>query len=229
MKQLSRWLLTLFLSHLAFMPAQAMAQRSLTAASPFPVPAGLEPAIEFWKKIFTEYSLSQLVYFDPLDMSKIYEVVEVGEDSRSAQYIEGERSRIAAANGVDIERVKAQRGVRERTADGLKRAGRYLAQMQQVFIDRGLPPELSFLPVVESSYDMSARSFVGAVGMWQFMPATGKSYMRVDRLIDERRDPMESTRGAAAYFRSGLWISGELALGDYFIQLRPSRHGESRG
>jgi membrane-bound lytic murein transglycosylase D len=35
--------------------------------------------------------------------------------------------------------------------------------------------------------------------MWQFMPATGKSYMRVDRLIDERRDPMESTRGAAAY------------------------------
>ncbi|MGZ8466855.1 MAG: transglycosylase SLT domain-containing protein [Candidatus Binatia bacterium] len=212
MKQLSLWLLTLFLSHLAFLPAQAMAQSSLSTASPFPVPAGLEPAIEFWKKIFTQYGLNQLVYFDPLDMSKIYEVVAVGEDSRSNQYIDDERSRIAAANDVDMDRVRAQRGVRERTADGLKRAGRYLAQMQQVFIDRGLPPELSFLPVVESSYDMSARSSVGALGMWQFMPATGKSYMRVDRLIDERRDPMESTRGAAAYLDQAYGYLGSWPL-----------------
>ena len=212
MKQLSRWLLTLLISHLAFQPAQVMAQRALAAANPFPTPAGLEPAVEFWKKVFTEYSLSQLVFFDPLDMSKIYEVLEVGEDNRSNQYIDGERSRIAATNGVDIERVKAQRGVRERTADGLKRAGRYLAQMQQVFIDRGLPPELSFLPVVESSYDMSARSFVGAVGMWQFMPATGRSYMRVDRHIDERRDPLESTRGAAAYLDQAYGSLGSWPL-----------------
>ena len=212
MMRLSLWLLTLFLSHLAFLPARAIAQSSLSTASPFPVPAGLEPAIEFWKKIFTQYSLSELVYFDPLDMSKIYEVVEVGENNRSNEYIEGERSRIAAANDVDMDRVRAQRGVRERTADGLKRAGRYLAQMQQVFIDRGLPPELSFLPVVESSYDMSARSSVGAVGMWQFMPATGKSYMRVDRLIDERRDPMESTRGASAYLDQAYGYLGSWPL-----------------
>jgi membrane-bound lytic murein transglycosylase D len=212
MKQLSLWLLTLFISHLAFLPAQAMAQRTQSATNPFPVPAGLEPAVEFWKKIFSQYSFSQLVFVDPLDMSKIYEVVEVGEESRSNQFIDGERSRVAAANGVDIERVKAQRGVRVRTADGLKRAGRYLAQMQQVFIDRGLPPELCFLPVVESSYDISARSFVGAVGIWQFMPATGKSYMRVNRQIDERRDPLESTRAAAAYLDQAYGALGSWPL-----------------
>ncbi|HET7007121.1 MAG TPA: transglycosylase SLT domain-containing protein [Candidatus Binatia bacterium] len=222
MKQLSRWLLTLLLSHLAFLPAQAIAQRTLSAANPFPTPAGLEPAVEFWKKVFTEYSLSQLVFFDPLDMSNIYEVLDVGEESRSNQYIDGERSRIAAANGVEIERVKAQRGVRERTADGLKRAGRYLAQMQQVFIDRGLPPELSFLPVVESSYDMSARSNVGAVGIWQFMPATGRSYMRVDRLIDERRDPLESTRAAAAYLEQAYG-----ALGSWPLAITSYNYGQA--
>lgn len=212
MKPLSRWLLTLLIGCAALMPTQSMAQRAQSAANPFPVPAGLEPAIEFWKKIFTEYSFNQLVFFDPLDMSQIYEVLDVGEESRTNGYIDGERSRIAAANGVDIERVKAQRGVRERTADGLKRAGRWLAQMQQVFIDRGLPPELTFLPVVESSYDMSARSFVGAVGIWQFMPATGRSYMRVDRLIDERRDPLESTRAAAAYLDQAYGYLGSWPL-----------------
>ena len=222
MKQLSRWLLALLISHLAFLPAQAIAQRTLSAANPFPMPAGLEPAVEFWKKVFTEYSLSQLVFFDPLDMSNIYEVLDVGEESRSNQYIDGERSRIAAANGVEIERVKAQRGVRERTADGLKRAGRYLAQMQQVFIDRGLPPELSFLPVVESSYDMSARSNVGAVGIWQFMPATGRSYMRVDRLIDERRDPLESTRAAAAYLEQAYG-----ALGSWPLAITSYNYGQA--
>jgi membrane-bound lytic murein transglycosylase D len=75
-----------------------------------------------------------------------------------------------------------------------------------------LPPELCFLPVVESSYDISARSFVGAVGIWQFMPATGKSYMRVNRQIDERRDPLESTRAAAAYLDQAYGALGSWPL-----------------
>jgi membrane-bound lytic murein transglycosylase D len=212
MKYVTRWLVTVLISYLAFLPAPAIAQKSQSSENSFPMPAGLESSVEFWKKIFSEYSFNQLVFFDPLDMSKIYEAVDVGEDSRTNEYINSERARIAAANGVDIERVKAQRGVRERTASGLKRAGRYLAQMQQVFADRGLPPELSFLPVVESSYDMSARSFVGAVGIWQFMPATGRSYMRVDRAIDERRDPLESTRAAASYLKQAYDTLGSWPL-----------------
>ena len=173
MKQARVWLLSLLLS-LASLAADARAQSNQPNQSPFPVPAGLESSIEFWKKVFSEYSLAQLIYFDPLDPSRIYEVVDVGEDSRTNEYINSERSRIAAANDVDIERVKAQRGVKERTAAGIKRSGRYIAQIQQIVRDRELPAELSFLPIVESSYDIYARSSVGALGVWQFMPATGR-------------------------------------------------------
>ena len=211
MKQARLWLLSLLLS-LVSLAGDARAQSNQPNQSPFPVPAGLESSIEFWKKVFSEYSLAQLIYFDPLDPSRIYEVVDVGEDSRTNEYINGERSRIAAANEVDFERVKAQRGVKERTAAGIKRSGRYIAQIQQIFRDRQLPVELSFLPIVESSYDIYARSSVGALGVWQFMPATGREYMRVTRDIDERRDPLESSRGAAAYLKQAYEYLGSWPL-----------------
>ena len=210
MKQ--RWLFSLCFGFLVLLPLRATAESEPPKQSPFPVPVGLEPAVEFWKKVFTEYSLSQLIYFDPLDMSKIYEVNEVGEGSRSNDYINAERERIAAANGLDIERVKAQRGIKERTAAGLKRSGRYIAQIQQIFRDHDLPPELTYLPVVESSYDIYARSSVGALGIWQFMPRTGREYMRVTDAVDERRDPFESSRAAASYLKQAYELLGSWPL-----------------
>ena len=212
MKHARLQLLSIFFSALAFLPVGSIAQEEPAYQNPFELPAGLEPSVEFWKKIFSEYGLAQLVYFDPTDPGKIYEVGDVGEDSRSNQYINSERARIAEANGVDIERVKAQRGVKERTAAGLKRSGRHIAQIQQIFRDRGLPPELSYLPVVESSYDIYARSSVGALGMWQFMPRTGREYMRVSAAVDERRDPIESSRAAASYLKQAYEYLGSWPL-----------------
>jgi membrane-bound lytic murein transglycosylase D len=212
MKHARQWLLALCFSILTLSPAGVIAESQLSNRSPFPVPTGLESSVDFWKKVFTEYSLSQLIYFDPLDMSKIYEVNDVGEGSRSNEYINAERARIAAANGVDTERVKAQRGVKERTAAGLKRSGRYIAQIQQIFRDRDLPPELTYLPIVESSYDIYARSSVGAMGIWQFMPRTGREYMRVNSAIDERRDPFESSRAAASYLKQAYEFLGSWPL-----------------
>jgi membrane-bound lytic murein transglycosylase D len=209
--KLPQWLPSLFF-WLAFAPGNLSAEIKPGTEDPFPLLPGLEHPVEFWKKIFTEYSTSQLVFFDPLDMSRIYEVLDVGEESRTPEYITSERERIAAAHGVDLERVRAQRGIKERTAAGLKRSGRYIAQMQQIFRDRGLPVELTYLPIVESSYDMSARSNVGALGMWQFMRATGRQFMRVDRSIDERRDPIESTRAAAEFLKQSYETLGNWPL-----------------
>jgi membrane-bound lytic murein transglycosylase D len=213
MKQFTRWILSFLFCLIALTPVNIRAQENSSDAVIFPLLPGLEKPVEFWKRIFTEYSLSQLVFFDPRDMSRIYEVIEIGEEqNRSRAFIDGERARIAAANGVDLERVRAQRGIKERTADGLKRSGRLIAQMQQIFREKGLPLELTYLPLVESSFNLNARSHAGAMGMWQFMPATGRRFLRVTRHLDERRDPLESTRAAASLLDENYQTLGNWPL-----------------
>lgn len=67
----------------------------------------------------------------------------------------------------------------------------------------GCPLELKYLPVIESAYNPSATSRVGAAGLWQFMPSTGQTYgLEVNSLVDERRDPIKSSQAAAKYFKS---------------------------
>ncbi len=212
MRSARRWFISLCLSFLVCLPAKATAESNSSNSKPFPVPAGLESSVEFWKKIFTEYNRSQMIFFDPLDLSKIYEVIEVGEDNRSNDFINAERKRVAGENGVDIERVKTQRGIKERTAEGITRSGRYLQQIKNIFTERGLPAELVYLPIVESSYDINARSSVGALGIWQFMPRTGRQYLRISRGVDERKDPLESSRAAAAYLQEAYETLGNWPL-----------------
>lgn len=63
-----------------------------------------------------------------------------------------------------------------------------------------LPLELKYLPVIESALDPTATSKAGAVGLWQFMLATGKRYdLKVNSLVDERRDPIKASWAAARY------------------------------
>src|SRR5512138_650279 len=87
------------------------------------------------------------------------------------------------------ERIRFQRGLADRFRDGLVRAGQWEPHIQQVFRDAGLPIELASLPHVESSFNPMAYSKVGAAGLWQFMPGTGKRFLRIDRAVDERYDP----------------------------------------
>jgi membrane-bound lytic murein transglycosylase D len=213
MKHPARWLFSLFFLWLSLTPVNTSGETSSPSEDVFPLLPGLEKAVDFWKRIFVEYSLSQVVFFDPLDMTKIYDVLDVGEENRSQTYIDGERARIAAAHNVDVERVRAQRGIKERTIAGLQRSGRYMRHIEQVFRDKNLPVELGYLPLVESSFDINARSSVGATGMWQFMRATGKEFrLRIDRVIDERKDPLESTRAAAALLEQNYQLLGNWPL-----------------
>ncbi len=99
-------------------------------------------------------------------------------------------------------RVRFQLGQADKFRAGLIRQGRWENYMRGVFAERGLPVELASLPHVESSFNPAARSHVGASGLWQFTRSTGRLYMRVDHLIDERNDPWIATVGAARLLRS---------------------------
>jgi membrane-bound lytic murein transglycosylase D len=95
------------------------------------------------------------------------------------------------------ERIRFQLGQRDKFREGLIRAGAYEDAMRDVFRRAGLPEDLAYLPHVESSFNIRAYSKYGAAGMWQFMRSTGRLYMNVDYVIDERLDPMVATNGAA--------------------------------
>jgi membrane-bound lytic murein transglycosylase D len=142
-------------------------------------------------------------------------------DERDGQPSSAEERRIAdlfrdVANRHKFERaaaddrVRAQRGMRERFARGIEIAHRYLPEMEQIFRDAKVPEEITRLPLVESCFNVHAYSSKAAAGIWQFIPSTGRLYMRIDSVVDERRDPLIASRAAARFLRQnydqlGAW------------------------
>lgn len=79
----------------------------------------------------------------------------------------------------------------------------YAPIFEEALEAEGCPLELKYLPVVESALDPAAVSPVGAAGLWQFMIPTAKRFdLTVNSLVDERRDPIKSSRAAARYLRT---------------------------
>jgi len=195
-----------------------------------PFPPELQPAVDFWIRVYTEISTSEGFLHDERDLSLVYRRVKFERDVAPGvrrDAVDAEREKIEAmlrrlAQGAtdlsEDERkiaelfgpqgspsryaeaartVRFQLGQADRFREGLERSGQWEAHIAQTFSNLGLPPELAALPHVESSFDPTAYSKVGAAGLWQFMRGTGRRYMRVDDAVDERMDPFRATEAAA--------------------------------
>jgi membrane-bound lytic murein transglycosylase D len=100
----------------------------------------------------------------------------------------------------------------------LERSRRYLYHIVAELEKRGMPTELALLPVVESAYNPLAYSSARALGMWQFIPSTGKNYrLQQNWWLDQRRDIVASTSAALDYLQTIYEMNGDwhLALASY--------------
>lgn len=134
---------------------------------------------------------------------------------------DSEESRVLALFPADVSAAElrnASRNLRFQTGQadkfraGLIRAGTYAEHVSNTLQAMNLPPELAVLPHVESSYTPHAYSRAGAAGLWQFTRSTGRRFMRVDHIVDERLDPYVSTLAAARLLEQNRRVTGSWPL-----------------
>lgn len=233
----------------------------------FPLQPALEPAAEFWTKVFAEWRRDQVALHDAENLGVIYRIVSipgsVAESLTTTQRdwvrAQGDRlaadlRRLAAEHAANrpldpqlqtlaeairhgggkfsgaADRVRAQRGTRERFLRGLEMSGQYIQEFRAIFRAQGLPEDLAYLPHVESSFQLGARSSVGAAGVWQFMPATARSFMTVNKTVDERLNPFAAAQAAARYLAGAYRELGSwpLAVTSYNHGIGSMRRAQAR-
>lgn len=107
---------------------------------------------------------------------------------------------------------------REYTKMVIQRKDIYFPMFEEALLDHDMPEDIKYLSIIESGLNPSAKSRVGALGLWQFMPATGKMFgLDYNKDIDLRMDPELSSDAAAKYLKSLYRMFGdwELALAAY--------------
>lgn len=108
--------------------------------------------------------------------------------------------------------IRLQIGQKDRFLQGVIRSGAYMPAIKRIFKAKGLPLELAYLPHVESSFNPKAYSKVAAAGLWQFTRSTGRQYLTINRLIDERLDVEKATRAAALFLKENYRQLGSWPL-----------------
>lgn len=140
---------------------------------------------------------------------------KTAEEKRIYRHLGGKKG--SARLEEAAQNIRVQTGLKERFSEGVARSGKYIQEIKATFSSYKLPTDLAYLPHVESSFNNNAYSKSGASGMWQFTRATGKDYLTINNLIDERSDPIYAADAAARYLRDSYKVLGSwpLALTSY--------------
>ena len=223
-------------------PAKAHAQ----SPESFPRPPEIEPAVNFWLKVYTEIDTRSGYLHDARDLSVIYGTapynqrrIDSGRDRIRGDLRVlggGKRTELTSSqqeilalfpDGVSDQtlrtaasNVRFQLGQSDRFLAGLRRSGAYREHIRRVIEEKGLPRELGILPHVESSFNPAAVSSASAAGMWQFGRATGQRFMRIDHIVDERMDPYIATYAAMSLLEYNYSV-----LGTWPLALTAYNHG----
>jgi membrane-bound lytic murein transglycosylase D len=183
----------------------------------------LQKRLEALSKIKKESDLMDardrelLGYFTKLSPAQLFANPKAEETKSKLKAVKEKIARAAKKK-----RIRFQLGQRDKFILGVYYSGRYMRQMEKIFRSENLPIELTRLPFVESSFNIKARSRVGASGIWQFMPRTARPWMMVNRAVDERNDPLTATSAAARLMKSNFD-----RLGNWPLALTAYNHGAS--
>ena len=247
---LMQWVVLSLVAVLCF----ALSTEAATTERLFPRPAGLEPAVKFWTRVYTEIDTGQGFLHDPHHLDVVYATIDLPTGlsrrarnnaivsikkkyaqilhllaTRKHSDLRGEAKRVLTLwpDGVSrrtlrdaASRIRFQKGQADRFQTGWVRSGRWMPYILQTLSEHGLPRELAVLPHVESSFDPSAFSHAGAAGLWQFTRSTGRRFLRVNTVLDERMDPYLSTIAAAQ-----LLEQNHATLGHWPLALTAYNHG----
>lgn len=196
---------------------------SLPKTTDFSPSTELTDRVEFWRKIYSEYTTKQGVFHltnDPdfilgeVDLTPIYNNSVLSESEKHKQIkmlIEAKRTEAAKKWKIsDNKKIRLQMGLKDRMEKALFLSGRYLPMMEKIFRRNGLPIELTRIVFVESSFNVLAQSKVGASGLWQIMPSVARPHGYITALYDKRNHPVYATELAAKilkqnYKKLGSW------------------------
>jgi membrane-bound lytic murein transglycosylase D len=189
----------------------------------FATPKGMEKQVQFWVDVYSKYTSEQGILHDSENVEKIYQIVDLKglktdrERQKKVDIVKKEISDKLNLNKEQRSNLRFQLGQKDRMQTAIFYSGRYIEDMEKIFRENKLPVELVRLVYVESSFNINARSKVGASGMWQIMPYTARPYRMISSSVDKRNHPMEATKLAARLLRSnyGMLESWPLAVTGY--------------
>ncbi len=198
----------------------------------FKVPKGLESRVEFWKKIYTEYSTNQGVIHNAENIGEVYKKVDFGDiiaSNLTRHQIEKEKQKrvdslkkivLLEKPNLSMSDLRFQLGQKDRIETAIFLSGRYIEDFEDIFRQNQLPIQLVRLVFVESSFNVLARSKVGASGLWQIMPSNARPHRMITPLVDKRNHPIEATKLAAKILRSNYGM-----LEDWSLAVTGYNHG----